>query len=40
MIQNKDKDKMVEFLKHHTKVDEVKRVMTIDRFQPSKELVS
>lgn len=40
MVQNKDKEKMVEFLKQHTKVDEVKRIMTIDRFHPNLELIN
>lgn len=31
---------MVEFLKQHTKVDEVKRIMTIDRFHPNLELIN
>jgi hypothetical protein len=39
MIQSRDKNKLVDFLKHHTIIDEVKNEMKIESFQANKELV-
>ena len=39
IVQNKDKDRLLEYLKTLTKIDDVMKVMTIDTFQPSKDLI-
>ena len=39
LIQSKDKDRLVEYLKHHTIVDEIAKEIRVESFQPSKELI-
>lgn len=39
VIQSKDKEKVVEYLKGHTKIDTVTNEMKIESFQPNKELI-
>jgi hypothetical protein len=39
MIQSKDKEKLIDYLKGKTIIDEELKVMSINSYQPSKEYV-
>jgi hypothetical protein len=39
MIQNKDRERLIQYLKSFTRIDDVMKVMTIDVIQFSKELL-
>lgn len=39
VIQSKDKEKLVEYLKAHTKIDTITNELKIESFQPNKELI-
>ena len=39
MVQNKDKNKLIEYLKQHTIIDEFNRELKIESFQVQKEVI-